>query len=74
MAVEIEQLRPGVRVTCAGQWSGVVVFNATLGLFSEAFPREQWSFAGPGFMVRYDEVGLVFEQEPDDLAIAPADA
>jgi len=66
----IEDLHPGTRVICAGQWHGVVVFNSITAEYSDECPASVWQGHRPGFMVRYTEVGLVFQEEPDeDLTI-----
>jgi len=65
----IADLHPGTCVTC-GQWHGVVVFNSIIAEFSEEFPASVWQDHRLGFMVSYAEVGLVFQEQPDeDLTI-----
>ncbi len=70
---DIRQLTPGTKVTRGTEpvWNGVVVFNNTVGLYSDAFPKEHWDYLGDGFMVQYDQAGLVFAKDVDDEEILP---
>jgi hypothetical protein len=57
--VDITELKPGVKVTDS-VWHGIVVFNNSINEYLQDYPRAEWAYQGPGFMVLYDEVGLVF--------------
>ena len=63
--VNIRSLHPGDRIRCAG-WHGVVVFNNVTGEYGTGFDAELQGRLGPGFMVHYDEAGLVFQAEVDE--------
>ena len=60
-----EEIRAGDRVRCAG-WSGVVVFVLGTGSFAPGYRPAEWSYLGRGFMVNYDEAGLVFSEQADE--------
>ncbi len=66
---DISKFIPGTKVRRgdpADCWNGVVVFNNSMDLYSDAFPKQHWEYLGPGFMVKYQEVGLVYVKEVDD--------
>ena len=63
---DITEFYPGIRVVCAGKWHGVVVFNTVLDQYAVGYEREDWQDQGAGFMILYDEVGLVFERAPNE--------
>jgi hypothetical protein len=60
-----DAIRAGDRVRCA-DWTGVVVFVLGTGSFAPGYSPAVWSYLGPGFMVEYDQVGLVFSEDADE--------
>lgn len=60
-----DEIRVGDRVRC-GDWTGVVVFVLGTGSFGARYKSEDWSCLGRGFMVEYDQVGLVFSEQADE--------
>lgn len=60
-----EEIRVGDRVRCDG-WTGVVVFVLGTGSFALGYSAADWSYLCRGFMVLYDQVGLVFSEEADE--------
>jgi hypothetical protein len=60
-----DDIRAGDRVR-SGDWTGVVVFVLGTGSFGAGYKSEDWSYLGRGFMVEYDQVGLVFAEEADE--------
>jgi hypothetical protein len=73
MIEDIRNLLPGTKVRrgdlADNPWYGVVVFNNTIGAYSDGYPKEHWGYLGPGFMVMYDKAGLVFSASVDDEEI-----
>ena len=67
---DIRDLKPGTRILCGQQWHGVVLFNNTYGWYQEESDRAQADL-GPGFMALYDEVGLVFQADADEIELDP---
>ena len=63
---DIRTFHPGSRIVCAGKWHGVVVFNTVTDEYAPDYRREDWQGCGQGIMVLYEEIGLVFEGEPDE--------
>lgn len=64
-----EEIRAGDRVRCAG-WTGTVVFVLGTKSFSEGCDPADWSYLGRGFMIDYEQAGLVFsEQANEDLQL-----
>ena len=59
-----DDIRAGDRVRC-GDWAGVVVFVLGTGSFAPGFNPADWSYLGRGFMVEYDQAGLVFAVAAD---------
>ncbi len=60
-----EEIRVGDHVAC-GDWRGVVKFVLASQSFAEGFDPSHWSYLGRGFMVEYDQAGLVFSDEADE--------
>jgi len=65
IVIDPDSLRPGARIRCAA-WTGVIVFTNTLRAYSDGYTESDWSYFGRGFMVDYDQAGLVFEREPNE--------
>jgi hypothetical protein len=64
-----DEIRAGDVVRCA-DWTGRVVFVVSTGSFAPGYSRADWSYVGRGFMVEYDQAGLVFwEQADEDLVL-----
>ncbi len=59
-----DDIRAGDRVRFA-DWSGVVVFVLDSGSFAAEYSPADWSYLGRGFMVQYDQAGLVFSEWAD---------
>ena len=59
-----DDIRPGDRVRCAA-WTGRVVFVLGTGAFASGYEPAEWSYLGRGFMVDYDQAGLVFSEFAD---------
>jgi len=70
---DMANLVPGTKVITGGlgnQWHGIVVFNNSLRLYGEKYPKKDWEYLGDGFMIEYVEVGLVYSKFIDeDMAI-----
>ena len=60
-----DEIRAGDRVRCA-DWTGRVVFVLATGSFAPGYTSDDWSYLGRGFMVEYDQTGLVFEEQADE--------
>jgi hypothetical protein len=60
-----EDIRAGDVVRCAA-WSGRVVFVLGTGSFAAGYTPADWSYLSRGFMVEYDQAGLVFADEADE--------
>jgi hypothetical protein len=60
-----DDIRAGDRVRC-GDWAGVVVFVMGAGSFAPGYSPADWSHLGRGFMVDYDQAGLVFSERADE--------
>jgi len=60
-----EEIRAGDRVRCF-DWTGVVVFVLGTGSFAADHSPADWSYLGRGFMVQYDQAGLVFNETADE--------
>ncbi len=60
-----DEIRAGDRVRCAA-WTGRVVFVLASGSFAPGYTSADWSYLGRGFMVEYDQVGLVFDERADE--------
>jgi hypothetical protein len=58
--IEIEL---GDKVIISGKHHGVVVANIDGSEYSDAYPKEQWSYLGSGVMIDTDFGGLVHYQE-----------
>src|SRR5689334_5242591 len=57
-----------------GTWTGRVVFVLGNGSFAPGYNPTAWSYLGRGFMVEYDQAGLVFaEQADEDLVLVARD-
>jgi hypothetical protein len=63
-----DDIRAGDRVR-NGDWTGVVVFVLGTGSFAPGYPPSEWEYLGRGFMVEYDQVGLVFSEEADSEVV-----
>ena len=59
-----DDIRAGDRVRCA-DWTRRVVFVLGTGSFAPGYGPADWSYLGRGFMVEYDQVGLVFSEQAD---------
>jgi hypothetical protein len=59
-----EAIRVGDQVR-SGNWTGVVVFVLSTQSFADGYIPDEWSYLGRGFMVEFDQVGLVFAEEAD---------
>jgi hypothetical protein len=59
-----DEIRAGDRVRCAA-WTGHVVFVLGTGSFAPGYSPTDWSHLGRGFMVEYDQAGLVFAEKSD---------
>lgn len=69
-----DDIRAGDRVRCA-EWTGRVTFVLGTGSFGPGFSPADWSYLGRGFMVEYDQAGLVFaERAEEDLELVARDA
>lgn len=60
-----EEIRAGDQVRCA-DWTGTVVFVLGTRSFTVAYSEMEWSYLGRGFMVEYDQAGLVFSEYADE--------
>ena len=60
-----EEIRVGDQVRSA-DWTGVVVFVLSTGSFAAGYESAEWSYLGRGFMVEYDQVGLIFSEQADE--------
>ncbi|MBX3399860.1 MAG: hypothetical protein KF873_14040 [Gemmataceae bacterium] len=60
-----DDIRAGDRVRCAG-WTGRVAFVLGTGSFAAGYIPADWAYLGRGFMVEYDQAGLVFAEEADE--------
>jgi hypothetical protein len=58
-------MRAGDRERYA-DWTGVVVFVLGTGSFAAGYSPADWSYLGRGFMVAYDQAGLVFSEQADE--------
>ena len=64
-----DDIRAGDRVRCSDR-TGVVAFVLGTGSFAAGYSPADWSYLGHGFMIEYDQVGLVFsEQSDEDLVL-----
>jgi hypothetical protein len=64
-----DDIRAGDRVRCAA-WTGRVAFVLGTGSFAAGYSPADWSYLGRGFMVEYDQAGLVFAERADtDLVL-----
>lgn len=64
-----DDIRAGDVVRCAA-WTGRVVFVLGTGSFTPGFAPADWSYLGRGFMVEYEQTGLVFSEQADaDLVL-----
>lgn len=64
-----EEIRVGDLVQC-NSWTGRVVFVLGTASFAPAYSPADWLYLGRGFMVEYDQAGLVFsEQSDEDLVL-----
>ena len=64
-----EMILAGDRVRCAA-WTGVVMFCNGNNSYAAEYDREYWRSEGPGFMIEYEEAGLVFsEWANEDLVL-----
>jgi hypothetical protein len=59
-----EEIRVGDHVACA-DWRGIVRFVLATDSFAPGFAAEDWAYLGHGFMVEYDNAGLVFAETAD---------
>ncbi|TNF35666.1 MAG: hypothetical protein EP312_03165 [Gammaproteobacteria bacterium] len=53
------QLPVGSRVIIDGKHNGIIVANLNIGIFSESYPEEQWSYLAEGLLIDTDFAGLV---------------
>jgi hypothetical protein len=60
-----DDIRAGDRVRWA-DWTGVVVFVLGTGSFAPGYTPANWSYLSRGFMVDYDQAGLVFSEQSDE--------
>ena len=60
-----DEIRAGDRVRSA-EWAGVVVFVLGTGSFAAGYHSAEWSYLGRGFMVEYEQAGLVFAGHADE--------
>jgi hypothetical protein len=69
-----DDIRVGDRVRC-GDWTGVVVFVLGAESFAPGYRPSDWAYLGRGFMVEYDQAGLVFSgsADPDVLLVGRAE-
>jgi hypothetical protein len=69
-----DEIRAGDRVKCA-PWTGRVVFVLGTGSFADGYSSADWSYLGRGFMIEYEQAGLVFEEQADaDLVLVTRDS
>lgn len=59
-----DEIRAGDHVRCV-DWTGVVVFVLGNGSFAAGYSPDDWSYLGRGFMIEYEQAGLVFSEEAD---------
>ena len=59
-----EEIRAGDRVR-SGDWAGVVVLVIGTGSAAPGYAPAEWAYLGRGFLVEYDQAGLVFAEEAD---------
>jgi hypothetical protein len=68
-----EEIRAGDLVKSA-DWTGHVVFVLGTGSFAPGYSPEEWSYLTRGFMIEYDQAGLVFSEHADEDLVLVARA
>jgi hypothetical protein len=60
-----DEIQAGDRVTCAA-WTGRVCFVVVSDDYAPGYTPADWAYLGRGFMIDYEQVGLVFSEEADE--------
>lgn len=69
-----QDVHVGDRVRLGDDDSGVVVCSIDTKEYTEAHPREQWSYLGKGVMIEFKKYGLIHYEEPEiDLQLIARD-
>lgn len=59
-----DEIRAGDQVRSA-DWTGLVVFVIGNSSFAKGYSPTDWAYLGSGFMIEYDQAGLVFSAQAD---------
>ena len=59
------EIQAGDRVKCAA-WTGRVCFVVGSNTYDPGYTADDWAYLGRGFMINYEQVGLVFSEQADE--------
>src|SRR5271154_5144254 len=60
-----QEVRLGDTVALEGEQQGIVVCSIDTGEYSDAYPRDQWSYLDAGVLIEFPSYGLIHYKEPE---------
>jgi hypothetical protein len=60
-----QEVRLGDTVTLGSDQQGIVVCSIDTGEYSDAYPRDQWSYLSTGVLIDFPSYGLIHYKEPE---------
>lgn len=60
-----QEVRLGDTVALEGKQQGIVVCSIDTGEYSDAYPRDQWSYLDTGVLIEFPSYGLIYYKEPE---------